>query len=172
MADLEISYASPADFTITLASLATSSTRVAGRESTAIDNSTNEYVDALVGGKITVGTTPTANTFIDVWVYAAWDEGPTYPSLVTSGISGTDGGATAVTEGVRNSAMRLAHTILVDATTSDRQYAVPMFSVADLFGGRMPRRWGLWVSHNTGVNLNSTGSNHDLSYTGIKYTSE
>jgi hypothetical protein len=166
-ADYKIKYATPVDLTITLASLATSSTRVAGRESTAVDNGTNLYVDALVAGKFTVGTTPTISTFIDVWIYAARDETPTYPTLVTTGITGSDAGATAATEGIRSNAMRLGATVLVDATTSDRGYDFAPFSVAALYGGVLPRRWGVFVTHNTGVNLNSTGGNHKITYTGI-----
>ena len=57
--DIKTKYpASSADttaLTITLASLATSSTLVAGRESTAVDNSSNVDEDHLVSGQITVG---------------------------------------------------------------------------------------------------------------------
>lgn len=164
-------YATPVDLTITLASLATSATRVAGRESTAVNNGDSgaRYDDVLVSGKITVGTTPTANTYIDIWVYAARNETPTYPTLVTTGLTGSDAAATAATEAIRNNALRLGATILVDATTSDRVYELAPFSVAELFGYVMPRRWGVFVTHNTGVNLNSTGSNHAVTYQGVTY---
>lgn len=166
MADGKIKYASPATITITLASLASSSTRAAGRESTAIDNTTNLYVDALVGGKITTGTSPTVSTFIDIWVYAGRDSTPTYPDV----LDGTDSDETMTSENVRNSALRLAHTIVVDNTTA-RTYEVAPFSVASLFGGVMPTHWGLFVAHNTGVALNSTGGNHEFRFTGIHWQS-
>lgn len=165
MADLKTKYANAATITITLASLATSATRVAGRESTAIDNSSNLYVDALVSGKITTGTSPTAS-IIDVWVYASHDETPTYPDV----LDGTDSAETFNDEQSRNSSMKLAVTIAADVT-SDQTYWVSPFSVAALFGGVMPRFWGLFVAHSTAVNLNATGSNHEFKYTGIHYQS-
>lgn len=166
MADFKLKYATPATITISLASLATSATRVAGQESTAIDNGTNLYVDALVSGKITTGTTPTVNKQIDVWVYAAHDETPTYPDV----LDGTDSAETITSENVRNSALRLAHVVQIDAT-SDRAYWVAPFSVAALFGGILPRRWGLFIAHDTAVALNATGTNHELKYTGVHYQS-
>ena len=56
-------------------------------------------------------------------------------------------------------------TMLVDATTSDRTYWFAPVSVAALFGGTLPKYWGAFITHNTGVNLNSTGTNHVISYT-------
>lgn len=167
MADFKIKYASPASITVTLASLATSATRVAGRESTAIDNSSNLYVDALVSGFIKTGT-PTANTQFDVWVYAQHDDGPTYPMIGTSTttLSGSDAGATFATEANRNSALRLGATIRIPDTTA-RSYSIAAFSVASLFGGVLPKRWGLWIVHSTGANLDATGGNHEFKYIGI-----
>lgn len=161
MADLKTKYANAATITITLAALATSATRVAGRESTAVDNSSNLYVDALVSGKITTGTSPTAG-FIDIWVYGSHDETPTYMDV----LDGTDSAETFTDENSRNSAMKLAHVIAPD-TTSDQVYWVSPFSVAALFGGVMPRFWGLFIAHSTGVNLNATGGNHEFKYSGI-----
>lgn len=161
MADLKIKYANAATITISPASLATSSTRVAGRESTAVDNSTNLYLDALVSGKITTGTSPTGG-FIDIWVYASHDETPTYMDV----LDGTDSAETFNDENSRNSAMKLGAVIAPD-TTSDQVYWVAPFSVAALFGGVLPRFWGLFIAHSTGVNLNSTAGNHEFKYTGI-----
>lgn len=161
MPDLKSKYAPAATITITLASLATSATRVVGRESTAVDNSTNLYLDALVSGKITTGTTPTGGQ-IDIWVYGSHDEVPTYMDV----LDGTDSAETFADENSRNSAMRLGAVIVPD-TTSDQTYWVAPFSVAQLFGGVMPRFWGLFVAHSTGVNLNATAGNHELKFTGI-----
>ena len=66
-------------------------------------------------------------------------------------------------------ALKLGASITVPAATSDVAYPVQPFSVAQLFGGIMPQFWGLFVAHNTGVNLNATGGNHVLNYTGIKF---
>jgi hypothetical protein len=162
MADFKIKYGTPADLTITLASLASSTTRLAGRESTAIDNSSNLYVDALVSGKITTAGTLTANRRIEIWVYAQHDDTPTYMDV----LDGTDSDETFAVEAQRNSAMRLAAMILLPDTTA-RTYWFAPFSVAALFGGVMPKRWGIWVTQDSGAALSATGSDHDISYIGI-----
>ena len=68
--------------TITLASLASSTT--AGRESTAVDLTALSPIpsDVQINYQITVGTTPTANTFIGVYVYVSID-GTTYSGAAT-----------------------------------------------------------------------------------------
>ena len=56
------------------------------RASTAVDNTSNLYMDATVGGSIQVsGTAPTAGGTIDIYLYASYD-GTNY----TGGASGTD----------------------------------------------------------------------------------
>ena len=70
MGDVNVKYGTRTAITISPASTATSSTFIAGRESSEVDNSSALNVDVLVQGKIRVGTTPTANTQIRVYV---WD---------------------------------------------------------------------------------------------------
>jgi hypothetical protein len=165
MATLNIAYAASATITISLASIATSSTFVAGAESTVIDNTSNKYVDAIVGGKITVGTTPTINTQIQISVFTPIDSTPTYPDVM----DGTDSVETLTSVGVGQGFLKLAAVLNVDAVTSNIAYPFS-FSVAQLFGGIMPSRWSLYVAHNTGVNLNATGGNHVIKYEGVTYT--
>jgi hypothetical protein len=166
MATATVNYASAAAITMDCANLASSATFVAGRESSQIDNTTNKYVDALVFGRVSVGTTPTANTSIMVYVYAG------DVSLATTAVDvldGTDSAETLTNIGQRD-ALRLGAVVNVPATTSDVAYEVQPFSVASLFGGVMPKFWGLFVTHNTGANLRNTAVNTDeFSYAGIKY---
>lgn len=165
MATQNIAYSADTAITISLASLASSATWVAGVESNVIDNTTNKYVDAFVQGKIQTGTTPTANTQILVFVYGA------SVSPATTNIDVFDGvdSAETTTAGVRNSMMKLAAVLDVDAATSNKDYPFS-FSVAALFGGTLPPFWGLFVAHNTVAALNATGGNHVISYRGITYT--
>jgi len=165
LAAIKVAYAASATITISLASIATSATFVAGAESTIVDNTSNLYVDAIVGGKITCGTTPTINTQILVYVFTPIDSTPTYPDVM----DGTDSVETLSSVGVGQGFLKLASVLNVDSTTSDRAYPFS-FSIAQLFGGVMPSRWGLFVAHNTGVNLNATGGNHVIKYEGITYT--
>ena len=165
MATTTISYTTATTITCSVASVASSSTWVAGQESNEIDNTSNKYDDALVQGKITVGTTPTASTLILVYVWGS-DTSAATTNLDT--IDGVDSTETLTSAGVRDGFLKLAASINVDATTSNRSYWFGPFSVADLFG-QVPRFWGLFVTHNTGVNLNSTAGNHSFTYTGIKF---
>lgn len=165
--DIKTKYpASSADttaLTITLTGLATSSTLVAGRESTAVDNTTNVDEDHLVSGKITVGTSPTGGR-IEVWAYA--------PISVASGtptygkVTGSDAAVTFDSRNQVLSAMRALWSTGVD-TTSDRTYFMPPTSVRAAFG-EVPSDWGIVVIHSSGVNLNATASNHAFGYARIQ----
>lgn len=143
--------------TITLASLADN----AWRESTVVDNTSNLYNDVMVGGKITTGTTPTANTTIEVYFYALVD-GTNY----TAGASGTDAAYTADGE---EKLFRPCEIIEVDAT-SDQAYVFGPVSVKAAFGNVMPSKWGIVVKNDSGVALNATAGNHGISYLGLKTT--
>jgi len=156
------SYANAAAITFTsLNSLATSSTFAAGGESAAIANGTNKYDDVRVTGSILVGTTPTTGTQILVYVVGAIDETPNWPDV----FDGTDSTETLTSVGVGAAFLKLAAVLSVDSATTDRAYPLD-FNVAPLFGGEMPRDWTLFVTHNTAVNLKSTG--HSLKYQGLK----
>lgn len=165
MSTVKIAYAASATITIAPENVATSSTFVAGVESNVIDNTTNLYVDALVGGTWTCGTTPTTNTQVLIYVFSVRDDTPTYPDVM----DGTSSAETVTSAGVGRGFLKLGAVIDVDSTTSNRAYDVA-FSVAQLFGGVMPLKWGLFITHNTGVNSNSTSGNHVWKYTGITYT--
>lgn len=165
MADIKTAYASSADLTITLASLATSSGLTAGRQSTVVDNTTNLYVDYLVGGKITTGTTPTAGT-IEVWAFGSFDDTPVYPDA----LGATDAAYTATSADIKRAALRLLASIPND-TTSNRAYSFGPVSIAAAFGGSVPKKWGVAVLHSTVAALNSTAGNHKISQTGVYLTS-
>lgn len=167
-----LNYTASATITISPENVASSSSFVAGVESTVISNLSNKYADALVSGKWTCGTTPTANTQVQVWVYAPISDDlaslVAYPDV----LDGTSSAETLTSAGVARGAMKLAAVLDVDSTTSNREYPCAPFSVAALFGGRLPTRWGLFITHNTGVNSNITAGNHAWSYVGIKDTAD
>lgn len=166
MATSTVNYSSNTAITMDLSALASSATFVAGRESSQVDNTTNKYVDVLVSGSVSVGTTPTANTSILVYVYGA------DTSLATTAIDvldGTDSAETLTNVGILN-ALRLGAAINVPAATTDVQYFVLPFSVAALFGGVVPKFWGLYVAQNTGAALRTNAINtNSFEYVGIKY---
>jgi len=165
VASNKIEYASSSALTITLASLATSSTWIAGRQSDNVDNTTNKYLDYLLAGRVTVGTTPTSGTEIRVYVVALRDDS-TWPDSVGA----ADAAWSSSTEGTRDGYVRLAAIMRVDSTTSNRAYDFGPVSVASLFGGSCPKKFAVIVTHNTAVNLNATGGNHSLAVTPVYAT--
>lgn len=149
--------------TITLTSLASDTNLVAGRAGTAINNGSagEDAMDATLGGFVTTGTSPTANRQIEIWVYGSYD-GTSY--------SGDATGADANLTPSAKASMKLAQVIPTDAT-SNKKYTFCSGSVAALFGGVMPPRWGVFAVQNTGVALNATAANHEIRHTPVKYES-
>ncbi len=164
-ADIKIAYASSAAYTITLASLAASASLVAGREGTAVDNTTNKYLDYLMAGLIMTSGTPTAGV-IEVWCYANRDDTPTYPDV----LDGTDSDETITSADIKNSALAAVAAMVTDGN-GNRGYWFRPVSVAALYGGAMPKFHGPFVTHSTVAILHATGGNHVLSHTGVYATS-
>ena len=164
-ADVKIAYASSASFTITLASLASDTNLLAGRESTAVANDSNNYLDYMIAGQIRTGTSPTDDRVIQIFGYGATDDTPTYPDV----LDGTDSDETLTSDDIRNACLAVLHETSTN-NTSDRDYWFRPVSLAGAFGGLVPTDFGLFVVHNTGVNLNSTGGNHNLEHTGVYAT--
>jgi hypothetical protein len=155
-------YSSSGALTITLASLASDANLVAGRESTAIDQKdTDDAVDVLVGGKVTTGTTPTASRQIEIWLYGSYDD-----TEFSGAATGSDAN---LTPSVKTS-MKLLE-VIPTVNTSDKTYKWGPYSVAQAFGGVVPVQWGVYVVHNTGVNLNATAGNHEVVRFPVKYES-
>ena len=157
MADIKIYYGTASDLTITLASLASDANLLAGRESAALDNTTTLALDYLISGKITTGTSPTAARSIEVWAVGSWD-GTTWPDVFDG--SG-DSAETITSSDIKASICRLL-AAMATANTSDRTYHFGPVSLAAAFGGVVPPKVVLFVTHATGVNLNSTAGNHQI----------
>lgn len=158
MSDVKIKYPSTSsiDLTITLAGLATNAGGVflAGRESTAVDNTTNLDVDHLLSGVIQVSSTaPTVSRSINIYAYAPISVAsgtPTYPDV----LDGTNSDETMTSANVMNSALRFVASITIDATAS-RSYTFAPVSIASIFGGVLPKFWGVFVAHDTAQSLQS-----------------
>lgn len=162
--DIKLAYAASSAVTIGLGSLASSATFVAGRESTAIDNSSNLYLDYLLAGKITVGTTPTASKEIRVYVIGMLEDS-TWPDV----FDGTDSAETVTNAAILDSIGKLA-AVIVPATTSDVAYPFGPISVASLFGGVCPRKFVIFVAHSTVAALHATAGNHVINVTPVYET--
>jgi len=161
--DLKLKYpASSADttaLTITLASLAASSTMVAGRESTAVDNTSNLDLDHLVGGKIAIQSHATVGR-VEVWAYS-----PISRASGTSSYGKLTGSDAAVTFDSRFQAVahgKLLWQFLTDASVA-RTYYMPFCSIAAVFGA-VPMNWGIYVINGHGGALSATAGDHALHY--------
>jgi hypothetical protein len=154
----KIAYATSAALTITLNSLATSAT--AGRQATVIDNSTNLYDDALVTAIVSTSASALAAPNA-VNIYVCGSEDGTNFDEDTAVMGASDAAYTI--DAPTN--LRLA--AVINCSTSSKVYN-KIFSVAQLFGGVMPRKWTVVVVNNTGQALLSSGNS--MSYSGITYT--
>ena len=166
MATTTISYGANTSITMDLSALANSAAFLAGRQCVTIDNTTNKYVDALVRGNFTVGTTPSTTGSLNVYVWGA-DTDPATTAI--DSIVGTDSTCTFTSTSL-GATVLFARSIPVLVATSDTKYQVQPFSVAAIFGGILPKFWGLYVSNATNVALRTNAANtNSFSYNGIKY---
>jgi hypothetical protein len=166
MATTTVNYSANTAITLDLSSLGTSSTWVAGVESAEIDNTSNKYMDALVMADAIVGhasTAPTVGQMINIYV---WGSDTAASSTNIDQIDGTASAETITATALAN--LRLGASLpVVTASAALSYYCLP-FSVAALFGGVMPKYWGLFVAHNHTGALGSS-NNSKFRFVGIKY---
>lgn len=153
---MSLAYGASASIACTLASLGSSATWVAGRSSAEVDNTTTLGMDRVVSAKITVGTSPTTGTQIEMWLIPKLDDG-NYPDV----FDGTDKAVTVTSRGVLTSYGILLGLISLDAGTSNVAYFLKS-TVSAKHGIAPPKKFQLFFTHNTGVNLNATGGNHSV----------
>lgn len=141
-----------AALTVTLASLA-SSTSGAGRQSTIVDNTTERYQRLLIYAKITLGTSPSGNT--NVLLYLIRDDNDATTPHRTDGAGASDAAIT-----IKNARLIGSMQAGSSPSTGDALYGE---FVVDEPGPK----WGIAVVHNTGVNLDATPGNHWVRYVGV-----
>lgn len=125
--------------TITIASLANTSTNT----SSAIDNSTNKFLEALVQIKIKTNAAGTgASGYVNVWIIRSTDAGTTYD----------DAGRTLL--GIMPA--------VANATTY-----ISTFSTQGL--GALGTSWKIALENQSGAALDSTAGNHSAVFAGVKY---
>jgi hypothetical protein len=141
--------------TITLASLGSTSQR----QSTAIDNTSNTFIDALVFLIIKTGASGTTSTgFLNVYAFGTADGGTNY-----SDNAGASDAAITLTAPPN---MRLIGSI--NAVANATTYKAGPFSVAAAFGGTLPDHWGIVVDNETGHALDATSGNFSVFYQGVE----
>jgi hypothetical protein len=136
-----------------LQSLASASGFTSGWTSAWIDNGTVKALDYLVTANIAAGTTPTAGS-VRVYAYAQHADGSTAPDLFSSGTEGTEGAATVTDTEQLDASLVLLWSSSIDTTSNDN-YTMPPRSIAQAFG-QVPRKWALYIAHDTVAALRST----------------
>jgi len=149
---LNISYGSKVNIGITLEGLADGE----WRQSDAVDNSSNKYLDALVGGFIKTGAGSGAGDYVDVYVSGSIDDGATFGGDC-SGSDDAYGG-----EDKNLTFLKRIHTEAENTT-----FEFGPWSIAAAFGGVLPRHWVLVFDNESDSTLDGTGSNHEVHYQGI-----
>ena len=148
--------------TITLANNSVglaSSTSGVGRASTAVDNTTNQFVDALVTAKLkTAAGGVSGSGYATVYAYGTTDGGASY----TEGATGTDAGLTLTQPA---NARAIAVINLVGLATT---YIAGPFSVAKAFDGILPDHWGIIVVNSSGAALDAVAASHSITYQGVE----
>ena len=168
MATANVAYATSASITCTVTSLADGGYR----ESAAIDNTTNLYMDALITGSIALNGTLTGDGTINIFAYGSIDGGTVY----SGGLAGTDETitwgttpSTSSVEGFNN--LKLIGVVSTDDTDDGNDIEFGPFSVAAAFGGVLPKSWGIVVENQTNAAFDATGTNNTFDYVGVTYTS-
>ena len=151
---LKPSYIASSALTSTaLQSLASDTNLLAGWSSAVIDNTSNLADDDQMSVVLEMGTTPTVSTVVEIWAWSILDDTPTYPDTIT----GLQAAKTLTSTNVKTAgAFKLLGVITVDATTNRLYYFSA--SVAQAFGGNMPRKYGFFIVQNTGAAFNSSGN--------------
>jgi len=159
MTDIKTAYGTSTALTISLASLASSLD--AGRESTAVDNTSNLFIDAMVQVKIALQAgTPAVDKAVYVYAYGS-EDGTTY----TDNATGTDANIT-----LRNPPVAKLIGIIPCPDLGGLTYESNPMSVAKAFDWILPRKWGVIVRNNTNVTFSVTAGDHAVKYTGQYFT--
>lgn len=165
-ADIKVAYAADAAFTLDLSALASSSSLVAGRESSSVDNTSNKYLDYKISGSFISGTTPTAGGEARLSGVQPQEDTPTWPDV----FDGTDSAET-----ITNTAIRDKLPLLWSgdySTSSNITYPiVSALTMVQAFG-IVPHHFLVFFAHSMTATLKTDAANtNSIFYKGIYATS-
>ena len=155
--DVTIKYGDSTDMTVTnLHGIATSTTFIAGWESATIDNTSTKFLDFLMSGTIQIhdDAAPGAGSQVRVYIVAMTSD-TTWPDLM-DGTESTD----AFAGPEQMLAVAKLGCVISPLVTSGQNiiYSFGPFSVANLYGGACPPKFVVFITHNTGANLHTSGN--------------
>lgn len=153
-----IGHLATTNFAITLASLATGSSRESTAISALVGGTT--YDDVMLQLSLGVATPTTAgDKAINIWFYGSADG--------TNFITPATGADAAITIGTNHN---LKGPFILGVAVGTLQYKFNIPSVAQYFGGIMPKKWGIVVENQTNGALNATETQFDKWFTPVFYT--
>lgn len=159
-------YSANTAITLDLSGLGASSTFVAGRESTQIDNTSTMYVDAIVNVLGITGSASAATVGQGINIYC-WGADTSLATTAIDALDGTDSAETITLPTLQS--LRFVARAYTTVTTASQVYYFMPFSIAQQFGGVMPKFWGLFVATDLTGGLAASMSGK-FSFNGITYT--
>jgi hypothetical protein len=129
-----------------LHSLASSQDWLTGWSSASFNNTSNKYIDWLIGTTFTTHASNRQAGFINIYIVPALNDTPTWPATAT-GTIGTEGALSFVDTEQRDCLCELIASITVDSGASEI-YAKMCAGVASRFGGSLPPYFAIYISHN------------------------
>jgi hypothetical protein len=159
-------YSANTAITLDLSSLGQSTTFVAGRECTQIDNTSTMYIDAIVNVLGITGSASTATIGQGINIYV-WGADTSLATTAIDTLDGTDSAETITLPTLQS--LRFAGRAYTTVTTASQVYYFMPFTIAQLFGGVMPKFWGLFVATDLAGGLAASMS-AKFSFNGITYT--
>jgi hypothetical protein len=156
---MSTNYRASSAATITLASLASSSSRTVGRVSASLSNASNRDDFAMPYLRVRSDGLVSAGGQIELWAFARRADSA-WPELFTAAYTGADAAATVVSRDILVAGAVLLGTATNDAT-SGRDYVIRGRELAMAFGA-LPQEVGFFVTQSTGQALDPTAGSHAL----------
>lgn len=151
--------------TINFKDLASSAT--AGRESAIVDNTSDRYDSIDLHIKVKTGAgTPGVDGVLYVWAYRTILNVAGDTELLPSGVSGS---ATANDATITAEEDKLYFVGAIKLPAASSTYA-KVFNLAPVFGGIMPRKWGIVVRNYSNLVLSATEADCSAVYYGTNIT--
>lgn len=160
-------YSANTAITFDLSSLAASTTGIDGRECTEINNTSTQYIDAIVNVLGITGSASAATANQGISLYA-WGADTSLATTPIGTLDGTDSAETLTLPVLQS--LRFVARAFTTVTTASQVYFFMPFSIAQLFGGVMPKFWGLYATTDLTGGL-AAAMSAKFSFNGITYTS-
>jgi len=156
-----LTYSAASSITVTLATLASGG---AARQSTVVTNTATRYDDAYVTMTVTcqTGTAAAGDKALYIYLYSA-GSGTDY----TSPCTGSDD---TITITQPNNLFPGGVMTFQSSAAGLNSINMMIPSVAGVFGGILPPKWGLVFQNSTGMILSATAGDHAVAYVGVTFS--